>query len=124
MKIHEPVDTEIQHLEGTPETNVPKVVIEFSKSEQLFQDQPIQSNPDEPEDLETLNDQKDQPIHINPIMPDTKSQQEVEEVPEGFEFECPICEETFLDNDSYLKHEKIHNLNFVKGKLYECPTFF
>ena len=57
MKVHEPVYTEIQHLEGTSDPNVPKVVIEFSKSEQLFQDQPIQSNPDEPEDLETLNAQ-------------------------------------------------------------------
>ena len=124
MKIHEPVYTEIQHLEGTSDPNVPKVVIEFSKSEPLLEDQTIQSNPVEPEDLETLNDHKDQPIHINPIMPDTKSQQEDEEVPEGFEFECPICEKTFLDNESYLKHEKIHNLNFVKGKLYECPTCF
>ena len=61
--------------------------------------------------------QKDTPIQSNPV--EVKVAED-KEVPEGFEFECPICEKTFPDNNSYLEHEKSHIQTQLKS--HKCKT--
>ena len=78
---------------------------------------PIHESFDPETEQEISHNQEHAPIQSNPV--EAKVEEE-EVVPEGFEFECPICDKTFSDNNSYLEHEKSHIQTQLKP--HKCTT--